>query len=89
MECGEFSPLSAGDLSPSESEVVPEPPVEVAAVIVVEHDPAPLGAVIVVEHEGTKHEAVVRGFAMGCHATLRDGADTPVFVASGAWRRKS
>ena len=52
-------------------------------------DTAPLDAVIVVEHEGTKHEAVVRGFAMGCHATLRDGADTPVFVASGTWRRKS
>lgn len=81
-------------------EVAAAPEVEKVAVVVdvaalnaafdaSQSDTAPRGAVIVVEHEGTKHEAVVRGFAMGCHATLRDGADTPVFVASGTWRRKS
>ena len=52
----------------------------------VDDDRPAIGSTIIVEHEGTKHEAVVRSYARGCHATLKDSEGTPVFVAT--WKTK-
>jgi len=38
--------------------------------------------------DGQVHEAVLVKFDMGCHARLKNGKDTPVFVPNDKWRPK-
>lgn len=46
------------------------------------------GETVIVTHGGQEHEGIVLGFTMAARVRLKDGKDTEVLAAHGAWRPK-